>query len=319
MTNHPLVSVIVPTCDRPDLLDRSMSSILAQTFEDYEVIVVDDGTHRAVPDAMFDDPRVRVIPCEGASGPGPARNRGIEAARGEYVAFLDDDDLWLPDKLTVSVQALQEHPEAGVVFHRTGRPGEDVAADNGQLVHSQPAQMFATRQTPHVDSVMIRRELLDEVRFSEDLPAAAEVDLFLRLAKISPFVELDATYALFHPSPDAPSRVSVEARIAARHQLTTDGRAPRHLLEPRSAGVRHDAPRAPLSPNGAARSGDTLLPQRDPARSLPRNRLAGAFRVAATEMTGGGMGIRNGGSATRPGKVHSASRKTRLVPVPEHR
>jgi glycosyltransferase involved in cell wall biosynthesis len=222
VTDHPIVSVIVPTCDRPDLLDRSISSILAQTFEDYEVIVVDDGTHRVVPDTMFDDPRVRVVPCDGALGPGPARNRGIDAARGEYVAFLDDDDLWLPDKLTASVQALREHPEAGVVFHKTGRPGGDVAVGNGQLVHAQPAQMFATRQTPHVDSVMIRRALFDEVRFSEDLPAAAEVDLFLRLAKISPFVELDATYALFDPSPEAPSRVSVEARIAARRQLMAE-------------------------------------------------------------------------------------------------
>ena len=222
MTDHPLVSVVVPTCDRPDLLDRSISSILAQTFDDYEVIIVDDGTRRVVPDALFDDPRVRVIPCEGGLGPGPARNLGIDAARGEYVAFLDDDDLWLPDKLTASVQALREYPEAGVVFHKTGRPGGDVAIDDRRQLHPQPAQMFATRQTPHVDSVMIRRALLDEVRFSEDLPAAAEVDLFLRLAKMSPFVELHATYALFDPSPHAPSRVSVEARIAARHQLMAE-------------------------------------------------------------------------------------------------
>jgi glycosyltransferase involved in cell wall biosynthesis len=222
VTDQPAVSVVVPTCDRPDLLGRSVASILTQTFDDFEVIIVDDGTHRPVPDGMFDDPRVRIIPSGGAHGPGPARNRGIDAARGEYVAFLDDDDLWLPQKLEASVDALRENPDAGVVFHATGRPGGAIGRGPGQHLHAHPAQMFATRQTPHVDSVVVRRSLFDDVRFSEDLPAAAEVDLFLRLAKISPFVELDATYALFDPSPEAPSRVSVQARIVARRRLMAD-------------------------------------------------------------------------------------------------
>lgn len=222
MTDQPAVSVVVPTCDRPDLLGRSVASILTQTFDDFEVIIVDDGTHRPVPDGMFDDPRVRIIPSGGAHGPGPARNRGIDAARGEYVAFLDDDDLWLPQKLEASVDALLENPDAGVVFHATGRPGGAIDRGPGQHLHAHPAQMFATRQTPHVDSVVVRRSLFDDVRFSEDLPAAAEVDLFLRLARISPFVELDATYALFDPSPEAPSRVSVQARIVARRRLMAD-------------------------------------------------------------------------------------------------
>lgn len=222
MTDQPGVSVVVPTCDRPDLLGRSVASILTQTFDDFEVIIVDDGTHRPVPDGMFTDPRVRIIPSGGAHGPGPARNRGIDTARGEYVAFLDDDDLWLPQKLEASVDALRENPDAGVVFHATGRPGGAVDRGPGQHLHAHPAQMFATRQTPHVDSVVVRRSLFDDVRFSEDLPAAAEVDLFLRLATISPFVELDATYALFDPSPEAPSRVSVQARIVARRRLMAD-------------------------------------------------------------------------------------------------
>jgi glycosyltransferase involved in cell wall biosynthesis len=222
VTDQPAVSVVVPTCDRPDLLGRSVASILTQTFDDFEVIIVDDGTHRPVPDGMFDDPRVRIIPSGGAHGPGPSRNRGIDAARGEYVAFLDDDDLWLPQKLEASVDALLENPDAGVVFHATGRPGGAIDRGPGQHLHAHPAQMFATRQTPHVDSVVVRRSLFDDVRFSEDLPAAAEVDLFLRLARISPFVELDATYALFDPSPEAPSRVSVQARIVARRRLMAD-------------------------------------------------------------------------------------------------
>ena len=217
MKYRPVVSVIVPTCDRPDLLARSVSSILAQTFEDYEVIIVDDGTRLAV--SEYEDPRVRVIASQGAHGPGPARNRGIEEAQGEYIAFLDDDDVWLPGKLDASVKALLDHPEAGVVFHATGRPGDETIVSDQTSVHQQSVEMFGTRQTPHVDSVLVRRPLLDEVRFSEDLPAAEDVDMFLRLAKICPFVELEATYALFDPSPEAPSRINLETRIAARVQL----------------------------------------------------------------------------------------------------
>jgi glycosyltransferase involved in cell wall biosynthesis len=97
----PRVSVVIPTFGRPALVVRAVRSVLAQTVRDIEVLVVIDG---ADPDtvaalAQVDDPRLRVIEREGKGGAGLARDSGADAAAGEWVAFLDDDDEWLPEKL----------------------------------------------------------------------------------------------------------------------------------------------------------------------------------------------------------------------------
>lgn len=104
----PVFSVIVPTCDRPRLLDEAVGSVLAQSVVDIEVVVVDDGVTTSAPD--FDDPRVRVLRPGGGRGPGAARNTGLAAARGRYVAFLDDDDLWTPDRLDLALLGLERAP-----------------------------------------------------------------------------------------------------------------------------------------------------------------------------------------------------------------
>jgi len=96
-----LVSVIIPTTRRPLQLRRALDSVFAQTYGDLEVIVVVDG-HNPETMAMlaaYDEPRLRVLQNDHAMGPGPARNAGAETARGDWLAFLDDDDEWLADKL----------------------------------------------------------------------------------------------------------------------------------------------------------------------------------------------------------------------------
>lgn len=216
---NPTVSVVIPTCDRIDLLSRAVVSVIMQTFADFEIIVVDDGTRQRVPEGYYDDERISVVRSPSPKGPGAARNLGIDAARGEFVAFLDDDDHWLPEKLAVSVDALSRHPDAGVLFHDTGRPGHRISTSRIEHVHRRPVVVFGTRQTPHIDSVLIRVDVLGDLRFSEDLPAAAEVDLLLHLSSRCPFVELEGTYAIFDPSPVAPSGISLGARIAARRRI----------------------------------------------------------------------------------------------------
>lgn len=105
---QPLVSVIVPTHNRALLLQRSLASVLGQTWRNLELIVVDDGStdDTAVVLAGIGDPRLRVIRRETGSSAAAARNAGIASARADYLAFNDDDDIWLPHKLERQVGAL---------------------------------------------------------------------------------------------------------------------------------------------------------------------------------------------------------------------
>ena len=118
-TPVPKVSVVIPTYNREAMLPRAVRSVLSQTFEDLELIVVDDHSDDRTPDVLagFVDKRIRSLRHPRNMGQSKALNTGINAARGEYVAFLDDDDVWLPKKLALQVDALDDAPpEVGLVY-----------------------------------------------------------------------------------------------------------------------------------------------------------------------------------------------------------
>ena len=117
--HFPRVSVIIPTYNRADILPRAVNSVLSQTFTDYEIIIVDDcsldDTQAAI--SRFDDLRVHSVKHKRNRGASAARNTGIRYARGEYVAFLDDDDEWLPKFLERQVGILESSPpNVGLVY-----------------------------------------------------------------------------------------------------------------------------------------------------------------------------------------------------------
>src|SRR3954464_14214558 len=102
-TSMPTFSVIIPTYGRPKFLSEAVASVLAQTCADFECIVVDDAGPELA--TLPNDARIRVIRRDENGGPPAARNTGIDAARGTYVAFLDDDDVWLPTRLSDALVA----------------------------------------------------------------------------------------------------------------------------------------------------------------------------------------------------------------------
>jgi len=120
-SHTPRTSVIIPSFNYAEYLPAAIASVLAQSDSDLELLVVDDGsTDDSVAIAqVFPDPRVRVFvrPHRGRAAP---RNTGMRAARGRYIAFLDADDIWVQDKLAVQCEALDRHPDVGLVYSRFG-------------------------------------------------------------------------------------------------------------------------------------------------------------------------------------------------------
>lgn len=186
----PRVSVVIPTRDRAALLRRALESVLAQSFADYEILVVDDasGDDTAAMLAAIADPRLLVLRNEAPGGAPRARNRAIAAARGEFVAFLDDDDEWLPRKLELQLGRFERGTARLGLVHC----GTDlISARSGRCVHRFDAPdrpMHWTdflREMPFTTSnAMVRRSALLEVGgFDEVLAGAQDRDLWLRLAR----------------------------------------------------------------------------------------------------------------------------------------
>ncbi len=112
----PVVSVIIPTYNRADMLDEALRSVFAQTYKDFEVIVVDDGSTDHTRSVVDKYPhRVRYVHQEN-QGHALAKNTGIAAADGGYIAFLDDDDTWLPRKLELQMDVLENNPDVDLVY-----------------------------------------------------------------------------------------------------------------------------------------------------------------------------------------------------------
>lgn len=114
---NPLVSVVIPAYNAAGFIAETLESVLGQTYRPLEIIVVDDGSRDGTPEVVerFASHGVRLIRQENA-GPSAARNRGIAVATGTYIAFLDADDLWLPEKTARQVEVMEEHPDMGLLF-----------------------------------------------------------------------------------------------------------------------------------------------------------------------------------------------------------
>jgi glycosyltransferase involved in cell wall biosynthesis len=115
MTAQPLVSVVVPAYNAERFLRACLESVAAQTYLNYEVIVVDDGSTDSTPEIVAAFPAFRYV-CRENGGVSAARNTGVAASTGELLAFIDSDDLWLPERLATQVAFLQAHPEVDLVF-----------------------------------------------------------------------------------------------------------------------------------------------------------------------------------------------------------
>jgi glycosyltransferase involved in cell wall biosynthesis len=189
LTEKPTVSVVVPTFNRAHLLPRAISSILAQTFANFELMIVDDGStdNTAAIIQEFTDPRIRFIPLGRNYGGSYARNQGIKAARAELIAFLDSDDEWLPGKLELQIARLQtsNDPRASVVYCQGYEYVENRQKLPSLAIHEGDVfnHLLQGWLPPTTSLFMVKRSaLLDIGGFDESLPSFQDYDLWLSLA-----------------------------------------------------------------------------------------------------------------------------------------
>lgn len=187
----PTVSVIVPTHNRADLLAEALGSVLGQTYQDFEIIVVDNGSTDGTPDVVagLADPRIRYHWQEDSGLPADSRNVGIRMSAGTYVAFLDSDDLWLPEKLERQVAYLQAHPDCGLVFMNARIIGDHPRSGQTLLRKAPPSgrvfQALLWENFISTLTAMVPRRVLDRVGLFDLDPAirrAEDYDLWLRIA-----------------------------------------------------------------------------------------------------------------------------------------
>jgi glycosyltransferase involved in cell wall biosynthesis len=186
----PRVSVIIPTYNRPALLRETLRSVSNQTFTDFEIIVVDDGsTVPGVEDVCAEFLECRYFRQENM-GRSSARNRGIGEARGELIAFVDDDDLWKPEKLARQVAFLDQNPHIGLVHS----PVEKILFDGtptGELIGNNSPQLRSGRVFPYAVRIcvvksptpLVRREIFTHCgSFDPNLNAGEDWEFWARVS-----------------------------------------------------------------------------------------------------------------------------------------
>jgi glycosyltransferase involved in cell wall biosynthesis len=206
-TPVPLVTVVIPTHDRSELLRRTLSTVLAQRGLHFEVIVVDDGSQDQT--AAFlnsvTDPRVRVVRHSPAAGVAAARNSGLDLARGEWVAFVDDDDLWAPDKLAAQVRASRAHPDAGwvVVGEVTVDPSLRVLGGRRPPQGREFAELLRYNIVPAGGSgTMVKTDLARRLGgFNTNLTVLADWELWIRLFLAAPATQVSRPLVAYRVDP----------------------------------------------------------------------------------------------------------------------
>ena len=206
-----MITVVVPTYNRAHYLKEAIDSVLKQTYRDIEIIVVDDESRDNTPQVVagYKEPKIRYL-FQKNKERGAARNNGIRNARGEYIAFLDSDDVWLPDHLASCLQAMRENQEAGLSFSGSYLMGED-----GRILsrlHGARSDGWVLKRLVcdyssggcNASSCLIRKTVFDKAGyFNEEkaLSGSEDWEMWARIAAYTRFISTNACTVKirFHP------------------------------------------------------------------------------------------------------------------------
>jgi len=194
-TRTPIVSVIIPTFNRGWIIKEAIDSVLNQAFESFELIVVDDGSTDNTLDILTEYKDRIILIKQRNRGVSAARNRGMDAASGRFIAFLDSDDLWLPQKLNRQIEFFDSNPDALICQTQETWIRDGVRVNPGKRHRKVSGMIF--EPSLHLclvspSAVMVKRSLLDEVGFfDENLPACEDYDMWLRIGYKHPIFLID--------------------------------------------------------------------------------------------------------------------------------
>ena len=215
------VSVIIPTYKRPLFLLQAIKSVLAQTIRDFEVIVVNDGSNDETENVVnsFQDKRIRYCCHKTPQGGAAARNTGIRMASGPYIAFLDDDDEWFPEKLRLQLEVIEHSPaEVGGIY--TGY--EKVEKETGRVVNQKFPQkkgylfddLMVENYIGTTSTMLLKKECFEKVGlFDERLPSMQDYDMWIRISREYKFEYLRALLLTYYIH-----REKISTNLEARFQ-----------------------------------------------------------------------------------------------------
>ena len=207
----PPISVIIPVYNGEKTIRETIESALQQTFQDFELIIINDGSQDATLSIVnsIKDPRIKVFSYPN-TGSNPSRNRGVYHATGEYIAFLDADDLWTPNKLESQLIALQANPQAAVAYSWTNsidelgqflRQGSHISVTGDVYKQLLLSNFLDSGSNP-----LIRAHTLAAVGgFDESLAHGEDLDMWLRLAAHYQFVAVPSPQILYRQSSNSVS------------------------------------------------------------------------------------------------------------------
>jgi glycosyltransferase involved in cell wall biosynthesis len=204
----PEISVIIPAYNASRTVGAAVDSVLAQSFTDFELLVIDDGSQDNTADVVTarNDPRVKCVRTENG-GVSVARNRGLDLVAGTYVAFLDADDAWKPTKLEQQHRAISEKPEMGLCFASTEHVDDDLRPI---ALHPAPQRSDYSEAlllegniiSGSASSVMARTSTINEAgRFDPRLSLCADWDMWLRMSVVTRFLALDEALVRYRSIP----------------------------------------------------------------------------------------------------------------------
>ena len=214
---NPEISIVIPAYNRADLLPQALESVFAQTYQNFEVIVSDDGStdNTEAVIRQFGD-RVTYLKNNHSGLPSVARNTALNQANGKYIAFLDSDDLWLPDKLKIQVDVLENNPRVGLVCSNAFLIDADGEEQSDQLYQipgkGRSGSVFLDLLKDNfviTSSVILRRDTLEKAGiFSEakELQVGEDYALWLNIALDWQVEYLENPLIIYHDSPQTSIR-----------------------------------------------------------------------------------------------------------------